>query len=200
MKRTLVVAAAAAFGISAPAFSAPGNSYLDGYYVPSAELEIDLPGIGSADDDGDGFGIKGAAELAPQVFLIGEYQSTEYDDSELELDALRIGAGFGAGAGNGGGLYGRIQYIDYEIDNEEESGVGGHIGYALPLSNQFRLYGEVGYLKLDDVDGPEVLGGAAFMLAPNLGIFADYRVTQLEDDNDIELTFEDFRVGARFTF
>jgi opacity protein-like surface antigen len=172
------------------------------YYIPSAEIEVESF-LGNGTDDGDGFGIKGEFAVAPNVYLTGEYQGTEYDDSNLELDQLRLGAAFGEGAGTGGGLYGRIQYLNISFgddDNDDESGVGGHIGFALAPSPEFKLYGEAGYLKFDDVDGPEFLVGAAFQVAPNIGIFADYRTASLEDDNDNELTLDDFRVGARFYF
>lgn len=201
-----LIPAAAALLFALPAVAEPGNNFIDGYYV-SGTFEAPEPAPIEEEVDGDGAGVKGAIELLPDLYLTGEYQSIEFDESfgtDSELNQFRIGAGFGPGAGNGGGLYGRAQYIsiddDDDSDEDEQSGIGGQIGFALPLSEMLRLYGEVGYLSLDDLDGPEFAAGVDLRLARNLGLFADYRVTELEYDGGDEVTLEDVRVGARFYF
>lgn len=203
---TLLLPAAAALLFALPAAAAPGNNFLDGYYV-SGSIETEEPEPFDDEVDGDGGGVRGAIELVPDLFLTGEYQSLEYDERfglESELNQFRIGAGFGQGVGNGGGLYGRVEYVsiddDDDEDDDQQNGVGGQIGFALPLSEVLRLYAEVGYLSLDDLDGPEFIFGAHLRLARNLGLFADYRSTQLEFDGGEEITLEDVRVGARFYF
>lgn len=201
MKGKLLMVVAAC-GFSATTWAAPGSSFFDAYYVPSAELEIENAGfLLDGTEDGDGFGFKGAFELAPSMFLTGEYQSNEYEDVDLELDAYRIGLGLGQGAGNGGGLYGRLEFINADDGEEDESGGVATLGFALAASEQFKLYGEVGYQKFDDLDGPEYTVGVALMLTPNLGLFADYRNTLLEvEDTDVEISYEDVRAGLRLTF
>lgn len=205
MKSKLVLGIAA-LGLSTPLLAAPGSSYIDGYYVPSASVEVENAGLLDFEEEGDGAGVKGAIELVPQVFITGEYQSNQYDDdgSDLELDTYRIGLGLGEGLGNGQGVYGRFEFINADDggdDSEEESGVVGTIGLGAILSPQVKIYGEAGYQKFDDLDGPELLAGIALRLLPNLGVFADYRYTQLDlEDTDVEFTYDEFRVGARFYF
>jgi len=194
MKRELI-AAIAACSFAAPALAATGNNYVDGYFYLS---DID---VGPADDDGVGVGVKGGFQVADQVYLTGEYQTVEYDDFNVDLDQLRLGAGFGPGMGTKGqGIYGRAEYVKFDIDSEDDSGIGGHVGYALPLSDQFRLNGEVGYLLLDDSDGPELLIGGTYRVAQNFGIFADYRASFLDGDHGGDLDVSDLRIGARFYF
>lgn len=206
MKRSLVMGFAAGMFGAPLAVSAHGSSYVDGYGV-LADTEAELVGVGRDDDEGDGGGIKAQLDLGG-VFLTGEYQSVDYDDTEIELDQLRLGIALGPGAGNGGGFYGGAEFVrfafDYpgipESDEDDQDGFGGHIGYAIPLTDLVRLYGQAGYVKLDDIDGPEFLAGIAVELLPNLGLFADYRATDFEDDDDNELSFDDVRLGVRFTF
>lgn len=184
------------------------SSTIDLYYVPSADIEYP-----DGDDDGDGFGGKAEFMVGRGVFLTGEYQHNTYDEQDRDLDQFRLGAAFGPGAGNGEGLYGRVQYVNYDleplrgaggvilVDPKEQDGIAGHVGFALPLSPQFRLFGEVGYLSLDDFDGPEFVGGAILQVAPNLGLYGDYRATRLDNsDSDDSVDLDDVRVGVRFTF
>lgn len=197
MKRACI-AALAACGFAAPAMAAPGNNFIDGYGLFS---DIDPEGAGS--DDGIGAGVKGGFQVADQIFLTGEFQTVEYDDSNVDLDQIRLGAGFGPGMGpNAEGLYGRVEYVNVDFSpGGDDDGVAGAIGYGLPLNQQFRVHGEVGYVYLDDSDGPELLLGATYRLAQNLGVFADYRMSFLNFDGpggDLDLS--DLRVGVRFTF
>lgn len=195
MKRQLL-AAAVACAFTAPAIAASGDHYIDGFFVPWQEADFD-----SFEDDGDGFGVKGAFRVADPIYLTGEFQSTELDDSNADVDELRLGAAFGDGAGaRAGGLYGRLQYVELDFESGDDDGFGGHIGYALPVSPQFRLYGEAGYLLLDDLDGPELLGGVTYQFAPNLAAFADFRTSMLDIDGGGDLDLSQFRVGARFSF
>lgn len=195
MKQQLI-AAIAACGFAAPTLAATGNNYIDGYFALS---EID---VGPADDDGNGFGVKGAFQVHPQAFITGEFQNVEYDDSDADVDQIRLGAGIGPGMGSSGeGIYGRGEYINFDFDSEDQDGLVGTVGYALPINPQFRLHGELGYVYVDDADGPELLVGGTYRLAQNFGLFADYRVSYLDPDGGRgDLDISDFRAGARFYF
>ncbi len=193
MKRNLI-AAFAACAFAAPAF-AQGNNYIDGFFALS-ELE---------NEDGNGFGLKGEFQVHDKLFLNGEFQSVDYDDN-FDVDQLRLGGAMGPGAGSKNeGVFGRIEYVSLDLGNgsgSDQDGVGGHVGYALPLSPEFRVHGQAGYVLLDDVDGPEFLIGATYKLAQNVALFGDYRVSFLEVDgtNGADLDVSDLRLGARFLF
>ncbi|MGQ0529230.1 MAG: outer membrane beta-barrel protein [Panacagrimonas sp.] len=197
MKRNLI-AAVAACSFAVPAIAQTGNNYIDGFFVLNSEIDFEPGG----DDDGNGFGLKGAFQVHKSIFLTGEYQGVEYDDSNADLDQIRLGAAFGPGAGAASeGIYGRAQYIDLDLDGaDDQDGFGGHVGYALPVNKQFHLHGEAGYVLLDDLDGPELLVGATYKFTPNIGAFADYRMSFLDVDGAGDLDLNDLRVGARFYF
>ncbi|HEX4871155.1 MAG TPA: hypothetical protein VFV27_02475 [Nevskiaceae bacterium] len=179
--------------------SASAASYLDGYFVPSAKIEVDIPGFGSGEADGDGFGVKGAFGFSDQLSFTAEYQGVEFDDGAGDLDQIRLGLGFGAGI-HGTGLYGVGEFVQFDDGSDDENGFGIHGGYGGTLAEGVRLHGQVGYLDVGDVDGVEFLVGGAFNLNPSLGLFADYRASTLEGDGGAEVDFKDFRVGARFNF
>ena len=67
------------------------------------------------------------------------------------------------------------------------------------LTPQFMVHGSVGFISIDDADGPEFLVGLRFLANESVSIFADYRVTRLSDSgNDLDL--DDLRIGAGFSF
>ena len=70
----------------------------------------------------------------------------------------------------------------------------------IAATEQLRFKGELGYLTLDDVDGLEYTLGASFDITPNIGLFADYRLTGLEDDNNNELDLTDVKLGVSMLF
>ncbi len=175
---------------------------VDVYFTPSANLEVTAPGFGRIlDDDGDGFGARIRAPISDVLKVSGEYQSTSYDDTDIDLDQLR--AGLEIALGHSGVV---IEYVAAELDNDEIDGFGIHWRFSTALSETFDLFGQIGYLALEDDDSGEDLSGgelsigAALRFAPQASGFVDYRLTALEDDADTEIDFSDFRIGVRFGF
>lgn len=201
-KKWLLGWTAATALVPAVAWSAGSAVTMDVYYaIPETDIEIRDLGEVTA-DEGDGFGVKGRFELGPQVFLAAEYQSNTYDEVEgrpfdAEIDQIRGGAGFRFGPGSPFYLLGEVVHVDAELEGEksDETGYGIHLGAAAPMSSGLDLYGQIGYVDVD-ADGLEFLVGLAMMITPQIGAFADYRHTTLEDD-DVELTLKDIRVGLR---
>lgn len=202
---TYGLAAAMAAALAPSATLAAGSTVaLDAYYV-IPEFELDIQGLGEATfDEGDGLGVKGRFELTPQVFVAGEYQSNSYDEVEgepidTEIKLIRGGAGFRLGPGSPFYALGEVINVEIDIEGEkdDETGYGVHLGAAAPMSSGIDLYGQVGYVDVE-ADGFEFLIGIAMMVSPQIGLFADYRNTSLEDDDtEDELTLSDVRVGLR---
>lgn len=177
---------------------AHGNSYIDGYYIPSADIEL-KQGPFRGDDSGDGFGVKGRAAFADTLFFSGEYQSVNFDDSDSDLDQVRAGLGFKGESP----FFGRVEYVNFDTndgDDSKQDGFGIHGGIQAELTPSFGITGELGYIDVDDFDGLEYLIGADLKFNPVLGAFIDYRVTNLDGDNDLQLDLNDLRVGLRFDF
>lgn len=192
MRKTL--AATAALLLSGGAMAEAPQGHLDLYYVPSSKFDLTVPGVGSGEDDGDGFGVKGMAPLSESTVLTGEYQSIGYD-AGFDVDQMRLGVGF-MGAG-GGGLM--VEYVEVD-EGLEADGLGVHL--RLGGGN---FYGQLGYLMLDggdeDVTGPEFALGFAADVSPNAGVFVDARRSMVEgEDSNVEVEITDIRAGVRFRF
>lgn len=205
MKATKKVLLLTALALPATAFANEG-AHIDAYYIPSSTLEFDFGNGVNPDDDGDGFGAKAFVPFGrtQSFFLEGEYQSTSFDDFDYDVDQLRLGGGWQTPVATGTfGLYG--EYAKLSIDDADADGFGIHGRLAFPISRGVQLYGQVGYLSLEDdsnstIDGVEFLVGGSVDFSPNIGAFIDYRYDNLQDDEDIKYKFGDVRVGIRVLF
>lgn len=208
--RTAVGIAVYGLLLAAP-FSAQAASlsYLDAYYIPDSTLELEDDTDSIESEEGDGFGVKLAAMLGENVFLAGEYQSTDNEQLggsaiNATVDSARIGLGFNTSTP----FYGLIEYINYEAEvesglgsgSDSESGFGAHIGANIDLFEHLTLEARGGYLDVGDSDGFEYLAGIGLNLDKNFGLFVDYRVTELDTKEDLTLTVTDLRTGFRFRF
>ena len=202
-KKLLMLAALAA-PLAVPAIAqANEQGHVDAYYIPSSNLDID--GVG--DDDGDGFGVKGMVPLGSNFFLNGEYQSVTLDDSDWDIDQLRLGGGWQTPLATGTfAVYG--EYANIDLDGSKADGLGVHGRLSFPIAPAVNIYGQVGYLWLEDddnydIDGLEFLIGASVDFTPNIGAFLDFRQSNLSADTgfgDQDFTFQDVRVGVRVLF
>jgi hypothetical protein len=205
--------------------AAAPRGFVDVYFIPSAEQEFTVdndPEFGDAQVtlDGAGFGIKARAMIAPVFAFLGEYQGIEYDEasgdfddfsfSGEEVDAeesqLRLGGAFVTGDVATIELGGNYVHVETEFEglDNELSGFELHARGDFQIAPQFGLYGQAGYLLLEDddesnseLDGFEFLIGGVFDITPVIGIFADYRSTQLEDEANDEVELSMLRTGVR---
>ena len=182
--------------LSAAAFHAGAQQasvgHIDGYFIPNAELN---------NRDGDGFGVKGRASIAPQWFLTGEYQSVDYDNRAGELDQLRFGAGLISPLRQNVNFVGWLEYINLDGSRGvvDEDGFGAHIGMEAGLAPEFTAHASAGFVAVDDFDGPEFLFGLRYQATPQISIFGDYRVSRLSD-RGVDVDLDDLRLGAGYHF
>lgn len=171
---------------------------------PQASLDLDLLGV-DGDDDGDGFGFYGEAG-SDMLFVYAESQMSEFEWNTLdtEIDETRFGVGLRAGSEEGY-LVARIEQYDIaaEVDSTDvdDDGLGVHIGGELPLANSgATLFGSVGLISLDDVDGNEFRAGVSSKISQTAQVYAAYRALQLDDKPDIDVEIADFRIGINLLF
>jgi len=74
-----------------------------------------------------------------------------------------------------------------------------HAGLVFAANPQFNLYAQIGYLSIDDADGPEFKFGVDFKANQQVSLFADYRATRFEDEG-VDLDLDDLRIGAAYHF
>ena len=174
--------------------------HVDAYYV-STDFET-----AGGEDDGSGFGLSGAFRVGDQAVIDAEYQSAETDDFDIEIDQLRLGLGLHSVESTSGmTFYGQVEYLQFElaapgVGSDDEDGFGLHGGVLIAATEQLRFKGELGYLTLDDVDGLEYTFGATFDITPQFGLFADYRLSALEDDDNDETDLTDVKLGVSMLF
>ena len=139
MRKQLAIAAIL-LTVSHGARAADTGAFVDVFFIPSAELEVTVPGSGNARDDGDGFGFRGMVP-AGGIAVTGEYQTTRYDDSGIEFDQLRLGIGL-VNETTSGLL---LEYVDTELDGAAADGFAVHGRFAAE-----NFYGQLGYVRLED--------------------------------------------------
>jgi hypothetical protein len=145
------------------------------------------------DDDGTGFGVRGWANVAPNFFVHGEYQTAGLDDTNIDVDQLRLGGGYAMDM-----WLVKAEYIDFGSDLDQ-AGFGLHGGLHTK-SDQLGFYGTVGYLTTDDTDGVELNAGVSFDFTPQFAGVVDYRTYLGSIDPDGDLTLSDLRVGVAYNF
>lgn len=212
----------AAFFLLAPglASAGPGFGYLDAYAVPDSQLDAEA-GDASGEADGDGYGLKGAFSFGQRVFLAAEYQETKFDELccaiddtgavvvddngdpvriDAELTQYRAGLGVRSDSFGSALAFGLAHYIRVESElgdaSENLDGYGLHAGLR-GENGRLGVTAQIGYIDLDELKGPEYEIEADYRLFDALGLFANYRVTDLDrQDSDASLKSSDFRVGA----
>lgn len=188
----LVAVAAAAPGI------ALADGYIAGFYVPSANFDVDTR-FGSGSINGDGWGIAGKAAVNPRFDVYGEYQAVNYDNNGGDLNDLRAGVAYNLTPMFD--VSGEFVRLDGDGNNDGDNGFGAHFGAHTEIAPALRIFGDVGYLTVGDSgDGFEGSVGAAYSFTRQWAAFADYRYTKLNGDNDVDVTLSDVRVGAAFLF
>lgn len=197
MKRILL---SAVLCVPTLAFAQEGGDLratVDAYFNKS-NAEVKAGSGPSADEGGDGYGLKGLVHLGDSFMVTGEYQDVSYDDlgSDADRTDIRLGAGYGGPSGTG--LFGEL------ISLENGDGFGVHGRVAGTMLDTIELYGQAGYVQVEDDErfgGFEFSVGGAYVITDLLGAFLDYRVTTLEgNESQVELRLRDLRVGVRMAF
>ncbi|MFP5307027.1 MAG: hypothetical protein ACLGI7_14535 [Gammaproteobacteria bacterium] len=176
-------------------------SYLS--YDVGDDIELSGPGAALRFTVGEGLG-----------FLTGEYQYSEPSGRalgerfEATLKTWRAGAGVRVLDKRMGSLHVRGEYVDFEREIEapslgeaedDQDGFGGHVGGIFGIAHVL-FWGEAGYIRTDESDGYELRTGAGWQPGTT-GFFVEYRLTDLQgDDEDVDETFGDIRVGVRSGF
>ncbi len=166
-----------------------------GYSIINAEVSV--TGVGSADDDMDGFG--GGAFVG-----FGGTNGILYGSVEAEIGY--DGADWSTTSGG----------LTVDIEAQLTYGLGFRAGAV--VADNFLIYGRVGWIRTnieasatgfgsddEDFDGLRVGGGVEGMLAENIGIRGEYTYTSYDDPFDVtgvevDLDQHLFRIGVAYYF
>jgi opacity protein-like surface antigen len=172
---------------------------IDGFFVPHARAH--WPPAFSADDRGNGGGVRVLSRATDWLMVLGEYQYLSYGDPDATTGQYRVGAGLALPSTSG--FYLTYDHLDLDAENAIAFGLHGRL--AGKLQDPVSLYASAGYLATDGssfyYDGFEFNLGLTWDLPEPWGMFADYRATLLDDrDSDARLHRQEYRVGIRFRF
>jgi putative ubiquitin-RnfH superfamily antitoxin RatB of RatAB toxin-antitoxin module len=165
------------------------------FFAPMSEVETD-PG-GSI--DGSGFGAR--VEVGGALHVHGEYLQSSLDDNagDVDFSDTRLGMSYRSHMENGY-ILASAEYVGLDFDaNGDDQGVGVHLGAGINAGDKVALYGRVGMLALDDLDGPEMRLGVDAKLQEGTSIYGEYRTAMLSSDGT-DVDVNDLRVGVRFSF
>ena len=185
----------------------PSFTYVGVEYVASGDINV-TDGSLSIDVDTDGFALNASAELG--IFFIQlsqlELESDDFLGASIEdsITTLGLGLTFELPQTQIYGLI-RARYDNIELnggtffeDNEADGGIiGGEVGVRFNLTDRFELNANIGRPEADE--GSSFGVGAQFFITENLGITADYRSVEAEQD-DISAEFDTTSIGVRYTF
>jgi hypothetical protein len=161
----------------------PGFSYT---FIEANYIVLDSD---AADDNIDGFELKGSLELPLNFFaqLSGSSLSGDAD-----LDQYRIGAGWHFALGKTIDAYGILSYVDQNFSNgiDDENGLTGDVGARLALTPKVEV---LGFAEWADVESSEVGVGAGgrFYVTERLSLGLQALFIDTGDE---------WTAGARFQF
>ncbi len=196
MKKILICMVAAGLAGPAAAEFPVGKAGVN--LAPSAKLDID-----GNSDTGNGFGFYGEVG-GDTLFVYGDYQLTSVDINAEDVDFKETRIGGGLRSGNDTGtLVVRVESYKAEIDSDstqsDDSGVGVHVGGDVSLNKTIGLFGDLGFVSLDDYDGTEYRLGARANLTDISEVYGAYRMLSL-DDSGAELDVSEFKLGINILF
>lgn len=156
--------AAALFATAPPLADKPGFSYT---YVEGNYTWLDSD---AASDTLDGFELTGSLEL-PLNFFVQATSSTLSGD--VDLDQLRLGAGWHFSLGDTLDAYGVLSYVDQQFDSgvSDEDGIVGDAGVRLMLTSKVEVSGYGEWADIEDSD-VGFGAGARYYLTPRLSLGA----------------------------
>lgn len=202
MKKMLGCMLAVVMTMAANSVQAEGGDSFVGAHYSASNLDVTVPGVGSGDEDFQGFGFAGIWQVSPSAVIRGDFDSSEADDVDLTLDILRLGVAVAGRHENTIG-YAGVDYtrlrLEAEGESDSESGITPVVGL---MSDQgaVTFLADAGYLIMNDVEGPYVNGEISFTGLEPFGLFMGYRYYFLDGDVGIELDYSQLRGGVRCQF
>lgn len=139
-------------------------------YVEAAYLDSEID-AGPLDVNGDGLGLTGSLSITDSVFLLGEYNSYDYD-GPIDTTSYGLGAGMRWGLKPELDLVGDIGWVHVEVDapflrDVDDDGLGLGVGLRGRVHPAIEVQAGIRYIDLDDSDTFLTLGGR-YYITPNV--------------------------------
>ena len=170
-----------------PASAEFNYTYLE---VSYDEHDFDL---GNASVDGDGITLSGSFELTDDWHIYTSYSQADLDFG-IDVDTWAVGAGYVYPLKDGIDLYGRVLYVDQNVDagpaNADDDGLAVQGRIRARINDQFELEGGLQYVDVSDSD-ISVQGSARYNFSDQFS--AGIGITLAGDTDGIN-------INARYSF
>jgi hypothetical protein len=192
MKRTAMLATLVAGLLTSIPAWAKDMSY---NYVGVAYGSYSFSGLGSF--SGTGFSFDGSYDVAPNINLIGSYDSSSYSGGGT-INELTAGIGYHMPMG-GWDLLGDVRYRSTDVSGFPTfTGYVANVGGRFAVSDQLELKATVGYTSQDNGAGSGTGStyaiGGVYQASDNLGVTLGYT-----NDPDV-ISLSAVRLGVRYMF
>jgi opacity protein-like surface antigen len=192
MRKFVALGVLAAAALGAQSAAAQGFSY---NLIEGSCAFADIDGV-----DGDGFGVKGSAEITPMLHAFGGLQNLEFDNG-FDLDHLNLGLGINFPMSVALDLVGGASFERWK-SGSSESGFGISGGVRARVAENFELAASLKYSDVGDLgDAITYAAGVRWYFTPNFAVGGDYNRIDLGDfDSDGEGWLDSLRYdfGSRF--
>ena len=158
--------------LSSATAMAEGPSYS---FIQANYQEVDIDIGGGFDADGNGYGVAGSVAINDSWFIFAGYAASELE-SIVDLDEMKLGAGWNSAISEKTDWFVTLAYIDLELSaaglgSVSDSGFGASVGVRSMMNPNFELHGSLGYSDLGDGgDGTAVTAGLWYTVAGNLAL------------------------------
>jgi hypothetical protein len=192
MKHRIAVAIAALSTLPLVAHAADDLSYS---YLDPAYVTTDIDNF---DEEVDGFALRGSLEVTDQVFVFAGFsdQSTSLFGDDLDFQTMNIGGGYVWPVSPRADLYGRLGYVEQEVEfagfSADDDGFLLGMGLRSRVAGEFELEGAVNYVDLTDS------GDATSLFAAGRWYFTQTFAAGLEAEVGDDATT--YGLGVRWSF
>ena len=143
-----------AFGQAQESAARPESAQFNYTYLELSYDETDFD-LGPASVDGDGITLSGSFELTDDWHIYTSYSQADLDFG-IDVDTWAVGAGYVYPLKDGIDIYGRVLYIDQNIDagpaNADDDGLGVQGRIRARITDEFELEGGLQYVDVSDSD------------------------------------------------
>jgi hypothetical protein len=148
------------------------------------------------DADGDLLGVGGSIAVTDLFHLFASYDDGEIEadgpvDADADYSQMRLGGGINYPVSETVDLVGQVSWVNLEIEDFDEDGLGLFGGVRAMLTPKFELNGGVSYVDIDDSDDTALEVGGVYS-------FTDMFAVSARASFGDEVTF--YGVGARLYF
>lgn len=143
--------------------------------------------------DADGWGLNGSVAVHPNVHLFGGYANQTLENTSVDIDQWKIGAGYNTAITANTDFVASLAYEKYDAGSGLDfSGYSAEGGVRSALASNLEGYAMLGYEDGGDFEG-DVYGrvGGLVKFTPNWGVTADVKFA----DGDTQ-----YMVGPRLSW